>query len=55
METAIGTTAKTGEKCPETGDWKVLEQPSTIIKLNKGEELPPLKGRSVQWELVKKD
>lgn len=54
MKTNIGTTAKTGEKCPETGDWRVLEEPFTIIKMNKENLMPPLKGRSVQWELIKK-
>jgi hypothetical protein len=53
METTIGTIAKTGEECPESGDWKVLDQPSTIIRVDKGNFMPPLKGRSVQWELVK--
>lgn len=55
METIIGITPKTGENCPATGDWKVLEEPSTIIKITKDNLMPPLKGRSVQWELVNKE
>ena len=32
----IGTTARTGEKCPESGIWKVIGSPSTTAPIAKG-------------------
>ncbi len=37
----IGTTAKTGENCPESGIWKVIGSPSTTAPIAKGNRMPP--------------
>lgn len=50
MEKRMGVIAKTGESCPATGRWKVLEDPSFEEIIHEGSEMPPFKGRSVSWE-----
>ena len=47
----IGTTAHTGETCPESGDWKVVGSPSTSAPIAKGNRMPPYGGRAVTWQL----
>lgn len=49
----IGTTAKTGEKCPESGVWKVVGNPSTTAPIAKGNRMPPYDGRAVTWRLIR--
>ncbi|HKT02486.1 MAG TPA: hypothetical protein VJT31_23405, partial [Rugosimonospora sp.] len=49
---AIGTTAKTGEHCPESGVWKVIGTPSTTAPISKGETMPPYGGKAVTWQLI---
>ncbi len=49
----LGTTRKTGEKCPESGVWKSQSNPSTTIPLSKGERFPPYKNRAVVWKLIR--
>ncbi|WP_010181003.1 YjzC family protein [Aquimarina agarilytica] len=48
----LGTTRKTGEKCPESGVWKSLSTPSTTIPLSKGEKFPPYNNQGVTWKLT---
>jgi len=48
----IGTTAGTGEKCPESGVWRSLDTPSTTAPIAKGNVMPPHNGRAVTWKLV---
>lgn len=48
----LGTKAKTGEKCPESGVWKVVGTPSTTAPIAKGDTMPPYKGAAVTWELM---
>jgi hypothetical protein len=48
----IGTTAKTGEKCPESGVWKVQGNPSTTAPIAKGNTMPPYDGKAVTWILI---
>jgi hypothetical protein len=48
----IGTKAKTGEKCPESGVWKVAGNPSTTAPISKGETMPPYSNKAVVWELI---
>jgi hypothetical protein len=43
--------SKTGEKCPKSGEWIVLEDMASIVILHKGDEMPAFKGRSVTWQL----
>lgn len=48
----IGTTAKTGEKCPESGVWKVIGTPSTTAPIAKGNIMPPYGNKAVVWSLA---
>ena len=52
MRKPIGTQAKTGEKCPESGVWEVVGTPSTTAPITEGERMPPYKGNAVTWKLV---
>lgn len=53
MPAPIGTTAKTGEICPESGVWQVTTEPSTTAPIAKGNRMPPYRGQSVTWRLIK--
>lgn len=48
----IGTQARTGETCPESGVWKVVGSPSTTAPISEGNRMPPYDGKAVTWELV---
>lgn len=48
----IGTTARTGETCPESGVWKALSTPSTTAPISKGNRMPPYNGQAVTWQLI---
>ena len=48
----IGTRARTGEVCPESGVWRVEGNPSTTAPIAKGDRMPPYKGKAVTWRLV---
>ena len=48
----IGTTAKTGESCPESGIWKVVGSASTTAPLAKGNKMPPYDGKAATWILI---
>ena len=50
----LGTTARTGEKCPESGVWKVVGTPTTTAPIAKGNTMPPYAGTSVTWKLIRK-
>jgi len=50
---ALGTTAKTGETCPESGDWTVVGTPSTMAPIAKGNTMPPYAGKAVTWKLTR--
>lgn len=52
MRTSIGTTASTGQKCPESGVWQVVGTPSTTAPIAKGNTMPPYGGRAVTWKLI---
>jgi hypothetical protein len=52
MKKPIGTTAKTGEKCPESGIWEVVGTPSTTAPIAKGDTMPPYKSKGVTWKLI---
>lgn len=47
----IGTTARTGEICPESGVWEVVGTPSTTAPIAKGNRMPPYQGNAVTWRL----
>jgi hypothetical protein len=48
----IGTIAKTGEICPESGVWEVVGTPSTTAPIAKGNRMPPYDGNAVTWKLI---
>ena len=48
----IGTTARTGEKCPESGVWKSNDAPSTTAPIAIGNTMPPHNGKAVTWTLT---
>lgn len=50
----IGTTAKTGARCPESGIWKVLGTPSTTAPIAKTNVMPPYGGKAVTWSLIQR-
>ena len=50
---AIGTTARTGESCPESGVWEVVGTPSTTAPIAKGNTMPPYQNKAVTWRLIK--
>ncbi len=52
MKKPIGTTAKTGEKCPESGVWKVVGSPSTTAPISEGNTMPPYNNSGVTWKLI---
>ena len=51
MRKPIGTIAKTGQLCPESGVWKVMGNPSTTAPIAKGNRMPPYSGKAVSWKL----
>lgn len=48
----IGTTAKTGERCPESGVWQSQDNPSTTAPIAYGNVMPPHNGKAVAWKLI---
>lgn len=48
----LGTTARTGEACPESGVWEVVGTPSTTAPIAKGNTMPPYNGKAVTWKLI---
>lgn len=52
MKKPIGTTARTGQACPESGVWKVVSYLSTTAPIAKGNRMPPYNGNAVTWKLT---
>lgn len=52
MKKPLYTKVKTGEKCPESGVWKVVGTPSTTAPIAIGNTMPPYDRKSVTWELI---
>jgi hypothetical protein len=48
----IGTTARTGERCPESGIWQVTTQPSTTAPIAEHNVMPPYGNQAVTWRLI---
>lgn len=46
----IGTTAQTGETCPESGVWQPRGY-TTTAPIAKSNRMPPYDGKSVTWVL----
>lgn len=51
MSKPIGTTARTGEACPESGLWKPANG-TTTATISKGERMPPYNGQATTWTLT---
>jgi hypothetical protein len=49
----IGTTARTGQVCPESGVWQVVGSPTTTAPIARGNRMPPYRGNAVTWKLVR--
>ncbi len=47
----IGTQARTGETCPESGLWRPGSY-NTTAPIAKGNRMPPFSGQAVVWTLV---
>lgn len=47
----IGTTARTGEDCPESGVWRPQGY-ATTAPIAKGNRMPPYNGSAVVWVLI---
>ena len=52
MRKPIGTTARTGQNCPESGIWRVEDYPSTTAPSAEGNTRPPYNQKAVTWKLV---
>ena len=48
---AILIGAKSGEKCPRAGTWKLLSDASVAQQLNKGDTMPQHNSNPVHWRL----
>ncbi|MHC1700255.1 MAG: hypothetical protein AB9900_04630 [Humidesulfovibrio sp.] len=48
----LGTRATTGQKCPESGVWKVTGSHFATALLTAGNTMPPYGGLCVTWELI---
>jgi len=53
MKKPIGTTAKTGQKCPESGVWKAIGSKTTTAPIAVGNTMPPYANKGVTWKLIK--
>jgi hypothetical protein len=49
----IGTTARTGARCPESGVWKVVGSPTTTAPIAEGNVMPPYNNKAVTWGLLR--
>ena len=47
----IGTTARTGETCPESGVWQPVGY-STTAPIAKHNRMPPYNNQAVTWTLI---
>jgi hypothetical protein len=48
----LGTTAHTGERCPESGVWVVVGRPTTSAPIAEHNVMPPYDGKAVTWKLI---
>ncbi len=48
----LGTTARTGQKCPESGVWKVVGYPTTMAPIAVNNTMPPYMNEAVTWKLI---
>lgn len=48
----IGTTASTGQRCPESGVWQAQKSPFGTAPIAEHNVMPPYHGVAVVWKLV---
>ncbi len=48
----IGTTASTGQKCPQSGIWEVVDTPAVSTSISKGHTMPSYEGLAARWKLI---
>jgi len=51
MKAPLGTTARTGETCPESGVWRP-QNGNTTAPISKGNRMPPYNNQATTWILV---
>ncbi len=42
--------SRTGDKCPRSGKWVALDDIEYSVFVTRGEDMPPYKGRSINWQ-----
>lgn len=47
----VGTTASSGQACPQTGVWK-NDSYQVVVSVNKGTVMPQYQSRNVDWSLT---
>jgi hypothetical protein len=53
LRNLLGTIARTGEECPESGMWRTKKDPPTsTMPFTKGLKMPHYEGRAILWKLV---
>lgn len=49
----LGTIARTGSRCPESGVWESQDRPSTTAPIAEGNIMPPHNNVAVSWKLIR--
>ena len=49
----IGTIARTGDRCPESGSWTVVTQNPVVAAILAGQIMPRYLGQTVTWRLIR--
>jgi hypothetical protein len=49
----IGTTATTGQRCPESGVWEAQRSPYGTAPIAETNVMPPYHGVAVTWKLIR--
>lgn len=53
MKPRLGMTARTGDKCPKSGVWKVMGTSETVtLSVSRGNKMPTHENKSVNWKLI---
>ena len=53
MKPRLGMIARTGEKCPKSGVWKVQGTLETVtLSVSRGNKMPMHGNRHVNWKLI---
>lgn len=49
----IGTLARTGQRCPESGVWQAQLTPYETAPIAEHNVMPPYRGVAVNWKLIR--